>query len=125
MTSRDNISNFELQFHVVPTTVCVADIIVAMAEGGSTDGPGVSSGPKNSSTPSILDKLKAPKLSDLTHKRKIDTNPPKGKRTARGKAVNEPKNVSASQPVSEFPKECLTVSSKKLFCTACRINVFL
>ena len=67
MTSRDNISNFELQFHVVPTTVCVADIIVAMAEGGSTDGPGVSSSPKNSSTTSILDKLKALKLSDLTH----------------------------------------------------------
>ena len=99
---------------MVPTTVCVADIIVAMAEGGSTYGPGVSSGPKNSSTPSILDKLKAPKLSDLTRKR------PKGKRTARGKGVNEPKNVSASQRVSEFPKECLTVSSKKLFCTACR-----
>ena len=91
------------------TMVCVADIIVAMAEGGSTDGPGVSSGPKNSSTPSILDKLKAPKLSDLTCKRKIDTNPPKGKCTARGKGVNEPKNVSASQRVSEFTKECLTV----------------
>ena len=125
MTSRDNISNFELQFHVVPTKVCVADIIVAMAEGGSTDGPGVSSGPKNSSTPSILDKLKAPKLSDLTRKRKIDTNLPKGKRTARGKEVNEPKNVSASQRVSEFPKECLTVSSKKLFCTASREELSL
>ena len=39
--------------------------------------------------------------------------------------MNEPKNVSASQRVSEFPKQCLTVSSKKLFCTACREELSL
>ena len=98
-----------------------------MAEGGSTYGPGesTSSSNENNSTPTILEKLKAPRLSDLMCKRKIDTIPPKGKRRARGEGANEPKNISASQRVSEFPKECLTVSKKKLFCTACHEELSL
>ena len=100
-----------------------------MAEGSScsTDGPGdsTSSSTENSSAPSILDRLKAPRLSDLTRKRKIDANPPKGIHRARGKGVNEPKSVSASQRTREFPKECLTVSSNKLFCTTCREELSL
>ena len=102
-----------------------------MAEGSSTGSESTrnssssssscSTDTENSSTTvSILDRLKAPRLSILTRKWKIDTNPPKGVRRARGEGANEPKTVSASQRVSEFPKECLTVSMKKLFCTACR-----
>ena len=48
--------------------------------------------------PSILDKLRAPKQSELNCKCKVYVNlPPKGKRRARGEGANEPKSVSASQ----------------------------
>ena len=39
--------------------------------------------------------------------------------------MTEPKNVTADQQVKEFPDEKLTVSSKKLFCSACREEVAL
>ena len=74
--------------------------------------------------PTILNTLKCPKLSDLTRKRKVDCNPPpKGKRRACGEGANEPKTVTATQRVKEFPGECLATAGKgsnKLFCTACR-----
>lgn len=76
--------------------------------------------------PSILDKLKAPKQSELNRKRKVHVNaPPKGKRRARGEGANEPKSISASQRVREFPNESLTVSHNKLFCAACREELSL
>ena len=73
----------------------------------------------------FLNTLKAPRLSELTRKRRIDTNPPppKGKRRARGEGSSEPKTVTATQRVKEFTGECLTATSKgaaKLFCNACR-----
>ena len=46
----------------------------------------------------ILEALKAPKLSELT---RIDFNPPpKGKRRARGEGSSEPNTVSAKQRVN-------------------------
>jgi hypothetical protein len=41
-------------------------------------------------TPNPLDRLKSPKLSDLARKRKIQTNPPKGKRKGTGAVASEP-----------------------------------
>ena len=74
----------------------------------------------------ILDVLKAPKLSDLTRKRSIDSNPPpKGKRLARGEGSSEPKTVTPSQRVKQFTRECLTTSAGTLFCTACREELSL
>ena len=98
-----------------------------MAEGGSTDGAGesTSSSNENNSTPTILEKLKALRVSDLTFKQKIDMIPLKGKRRVRGMGANEPKNINVSQRVSEFPKECLIVSRKKIFCTACHEDLSL
>ena len=68
--------------------------------------------------------------SDLTRKRKIDSNPPVGQKRPRGQGSSEPKSVSAKDRVNEFPDECLTVSilldiyavsrGGKLFCSACR-----
>ena len=70
---------------------------------------------------SLLDVLKAPLASDLTRKRKIDSNPPVGQKRSRGQGSSEPKSVSAKDQVNEFPDECLTVSrGGKLFCSACR-----
>ena len=82
----------------------------------------------SSGHPPILDTLRAPKLSELTRKRKVDSNPPpRGKRRARGEGSSEPKTVSAAR-VKEFPKECLTATgtgTPKLFCTACREGLSL
>ena len=75
------------------------------------------------SCPSLLDKLRAPRPSDLGRKRRIHTNPPPvGKKrslygTSAGK--HDPKSVSPAR-VTEFPGEHLTVSAGKLFCNACR-----
>ena len=87
------------------------------------------SGPSSCNPLTILEALKAPKLSELTRKRRIDSNPPpKGKRPARGEGSSEPKTVSAKQRVKEFAGECLATTGKsaaKLFCTACREELSL
>ena len=78
------------------------------------------------SRPSILDKLRAPKQSELCRKCKVHVNPPpKGKRRARGEGANEPKLISVSQRVHEFPNESLTIFRNKLFCAACREELSL
>ena len=86
-------------------------------------------GPSTPCHLSILEALKAPKVSELTRKRKVDCNPPlTGKRRARGKGSSEPKSVSPRDRVSEFPDECLTVTGTgagKLFCNACREELSL
>ena len=48
---------------------------------------------------SPLDVLKAPQASDLTRKRKIDSNPPIGQQRFRGQGSSEPKSVSAKDRV--------------------------
>ena len=70
---------------------------------------------------SLLDKLRAPKASELSRKRKVQVNPSVGKRRhLPGGSHTDPKSVTPSQRVREFPTEHLTVSVGKLFCTACR-----
>ena len=74
----------------------------------------------------LLSKLKSPRLSDLSRKRKVATNPPpKGKRPCRGYTAAEPRGVSASQRVKEFAGDPLCVSLGKLFCNACREELSL
>ena len=71
---------------------------------------------------SLLERLKAPKKSDLSRKRKIACNPPKGKKKSSGKhGLAEPK-VDPRTRVKEFPNEALVVSpgNRHLFCNACR-----
>ena len=51
--------------------------------------------------------LNSPQASDLTRKRKIDSNPPVGQKRPRGQGSSEPKSVSAKDRVNEFPDECL------------------
>ena len=69
---------------------------------------------------SMLLKLKAPKKSELSRKRKVQSLPPVGKKRASGRhGLKEPK-VPPSKRVSEFPGEHLTVSLKRLLCSACR-----
>ena len=71
---------------------------------------------------SIFDKLRSPTPSDLSRKRKIQTNkPPVGKKRSKGGSTSSSlKSISPKDRVSEFDGEALTVSVGKLFCTACR-----
>ena len=70
---------------------------------------------------SLLDVLKAPQASDLTRKRKIDSNPPVGQKRSKGQGTSEPNGRSA-----QFPDECLTVSrGGKLFYSVCREELSL
>ena len=57
-----------------------------------------------SATPTILNRLKSPTASDLARKRKVQCNLPKrGKRFHPPKSKSNPKNVTASARVTEFP----------------------
>ena len=71
----------------------------SIGEGSSSINKGSSS-----STRSVFDSLKAQALSDLTRKRSVHCNPPpNGKHRARGEGSSEPKTITASQRVKEFP----------------------
>ena len=94
-------------------------------ESGASESAEPSSSSSSTST-SILDRLRAPRASDLARKRKVKANPPLGKRrcSARGSG-SELKTVTASERVKKHPNESLVVSAGKLFCSACREEVSL
>ena len=56
----------------------------------------------DSDAASVLVNLRAPRLSELTRKWKIDCNPPKGCRRSRGRGPGDPKSVSPGQRAKEF-----------------------
>ena len=72
----------------------------------------------SSSIPSLLSVLRAPRLSDLTRKRKTQTNPGKPRKKTRptSSAASEPKGIKPQDRLKKFPKEQLSVSAGKLFC---------
>jgi hypothetical protein len=74
---------------------------------------------------SLLERLKRPKASELSRKRKIPCNPPKGLKKGKGIVSAEPQKVTASSRVSEFPNQNLSVVLGKLFCDACREHLSL
>ena len=76
----------------------------------------------SSTVVSLLERLRVPKKSELTRKRKIFANPSRepGMRKKRPCCSSNPKSVTPAQRVREFPNECFTVSSRTLFCDACR-----
>ncbi len=84
-----------------------------MAEGSSSSGPGTSdSSTLDSSapaTPTILNKLKAPRLSELHRKRKVHANPPKGKRRPKGEGADEPngQHESVGRQIPQGVSNCL------------------
>ena len=72
---------------------------------------------------SLLERLKAPKKSDLSRKRKIACNPPKGKKKSSGKhGLAEPKVDPRTRVKRILPNEALVVSpgNRRLFYNACR-----
>ena len=75
---------------------------------------------------SLLDVLQIPTPSMLARKRRVATNPPKGvKRRISRQMTTVPKSVSPQERAKQFQDEPLTVSSGRLFCSACREEVSL
>lgn len=75
---------------------------------------------------SLMDRLRTPMPADIARSRKVMKNdPPKGKRRCKGRHASDPKGVTPSQRVREFPKESLSVSKGCLFCSVCREQLSL
>ena len=74
----------------------------------------------NTRSRTLLDCLHRPTASELARKRKVDKNPPKGKKKSRGSCVSNPKTITPQQRVNQYKNEFFSVSNKKLFCQACR-----
>ncbi len=109
-----------------PSSSTCPEPTTSTLSGSETDGESTSG--QSRARPSILDKLRCPRASELTRKRKVARNYPPGKRrssnsSARGAA--DPKSVTPHQRVTEFPDEKLSVSNGKLFCLACREEIAL
>ena len=85
------------------------------SESSDYDGSNSSS----SSVRTILSQLRSPTSSELSRKRRVDKNPPKGKRRSCARGKSDPKNVTPQQRVKKLSNVPLTVSNK-LFCLACR-----
>ena len=85
----------------------------------------------NSTVPSLLAVLHAPKLSEISRKRKTysNTNSTRGgkRRKNRGSSssASEPKNIKPQQRLKKYPNEQLDISAGKLFCKACREELSL
>lgn len=94
--------------------------------GAATSGCESDNESSTSTSLSLLERLRAPRPSDLGRKRSIHVNkPPIGKKRslcggAGAAGKHDPKSMSPSQRVNKFPGENLTVSAGKLFCRACR-----
>ena len=75
---------------------------------------------------SLLSRLRAPTAADITRKRKIRANPPHTTvRKKKPACQTDPKSVSAAERAREYSSEMITVSSGKLFCSACREELSL
>ena len=100
------------------TDVTSASLVVSSSESDEEEHcDSIRSSSSCGSMPSILDVLRPAKLSELSRKRSVRSNPPKGKRSCtRGKC--DPKSVSVSQHIAKHPNEGFVVGSNgKLFCT--------
>ena len=77
--------------------------------------------------PSLLDRLQAPQKSELMWKWAIRRNPSAADSHHKNRPCcsTNPKSVTPSSRVREYPDEKLTVSAGKLFCTACRHEISL
>ena len=68
---------------------------------------------------SILNRLRSPIPSELSRKRKVASNPPKGSKKGKGNVSCELLNVFIEGRVREFPGENICRNRGKPFCNAC------
>ena len=95
---------------------------------GTTDTETEASSSSNPPRPviSMLDRLRAPTLADISRSRKTKSNPPpKGKRRCMGTLHSDPKGVSPAQRIKEYSEEPFLISNSRLFCSACREELSL
>ena len=73
---------------------------------------------------SLLDRLRQAPKAAANRKWKIAQNLPRDRKRNKGpRCMSEPKSVTVSQRVKEYPSEAFTVSANKLFCSDCREEV--
>ena len=106
---------------------CDSDASVASASQSSesTAATSESRSSRSDYVHSFLTKLRSPRRSDLTRKRKFRQNSAQVSRKRKPSCSTDPRSVTPLQRVREFPNEALTVSAGKLFCTACRDELSL
>ena len=84
----------------------------------STSGHGTDSESRSSASTSVhslLSVLRAPKLSDLTRKRKIQSKPTKRKKIRSSSSTSlEPKSVRPQDWIKRFPSKQLSISAGRL-----------
>ena len=78
----------------------------------------------SSNVQTFLNKLRAPRRSELTRKRKVRVTS-SGYRKKKPACSTDPTSVSPTHRARDFPHECLIVSAGKLFCSACREELSL
>ena len=74
---------------------------------------------------SLLSVLRCPKAAEISRKRKVRANPPRGKKRSCSRSLCDPKSITPVQRVKEHPSEALSISNGKLFCVACREELSL
>ena len=79
----------------------------------------------NPEAESLLQRLRAPKPSELARKRIVKSNPPIGRKRCRGRCDADPKNVTVSDRLKEYSEEGFVSSCGHLFCSSCREVVSL
>ena len=118
-----------LALHMESTTEQVDDCSVNDQQYGTSDGPGSGeaddhksgSGSSCAATQSLFNKLRAPRQSDLTWKRKVRQNPSCVPTWLKKPSCStNPKTVSPSNRARAFGEEQIYVSAGKLFSGTCR-----
>lgn len=104
-----------------PVPTASAPVPTASAPGSSATAP-VSTAP---APVSLLDRLKCPARSELSRKRKSEKSTGNKRHKSGVANPTDPKTVTPSTRVKEFPGEHLAVRKGKLFCTACREELAL
>ena len=100
--------------------VAESDMSGVEADTESGDNPMNAGMSNSSSVRSLFESLRSPAPSALARKRQLRTNPPSGLKKGKGTAKGDPKRISPSDRLREYQHENLTVSNRKLFCSACR-----
>ena len=112
-----------MEDHVAEENGNHSENVLDLAETSSTQAISIesdSSTCSRTSTVSLPSVLKAPDMSELSHKQKVAKNPPVGRKRAHASCQSNPKRIKPQQRVKKYLAEPFIVSFGKLFCQGCR-----